>query len=87
MRKYELLNIASDLRRIARWVGENEVHKFNLVNRLYNEAKKDKLASQIMNDSRVVIKNDLFKDKESRIWFAEQSLMASLRLTNLAMEM
>lgn len=87
MRKYDLLNIASDLKRAAKWVAFNQVEKADLIRDIFRNLENDKLVKGVLSESMVNFGDDVFSDEAKRAWFADQSLMASIKLTNLAMQM
>jgi len=83
MTKTDYLNTASDLRRIANWMARGQKEKLPLIIKLWNNIQSQEEASKLVKSLIGEIKpQDALKDKKSRLFFAEQSLLSSIRLQN-----
>ena len=81
MTKADYLNTASDLRRIANWMARGQKEKLPLIIKLWNNIKSQKGASRVVGHFVGDIKpQEAVKNKRSRLFFAEQVLLSSLRL-------
>ena len=85
MTKADYLYYASDLRRVANWVARGQKEKLRLIERIFVDAKKKSEVWKIIKSSKADIDpKEAFENKRKRIFFAEQALVSSLRLQNLA---
>lgn len=83
MTQTDYLNVASDLRRAANWVGRNQREKVGLITDLVNSAKENPKVFQILKHfDAIKDPNEVFKNEKDRIFFAEQLLVSSSRLQN-----
>ncbi len=83
MTRQDYLNAASDLRRIANWMARGQAEKIPLIKRLWKDANSQKGVSFILKHFVGKMKpQDAIRDKNSRLFFAEQTLLSSLRLQN-----
>lgn len=88
MASYKLVNYASDLWRISRWVWENNTSKKDLALKQFLKILEEDAAKKIMADCRIVAftrynwENSL---PRKRLFFAEQLLVASNRLMQLGL--
>lgn len=83
MTKTDYLNAASDLRRIANWMARGQKEKLPLIIKLWNNIKLQEATSKLVRSLVGEIKpQNAFKDKKLRLFFAEQSLLSSIRLQN-----
>jgi hypothetical protein len=83
MTKTDYLNTASDLRRIANWMARGQKEKLPLIIRLWNNIQSQEEALKLVKSLVGEIKpQDALKDKKLRLFFAEQSLLSSIRLQN-----
>jgi len=76
MTKADYLNIASDLRRAAKWLWKNQKEKFPFVRKIIDEASLNKEVKKIFKQFGVV--NNLTNKR----FIAEQLLVSSIRLKN-----
>ncbi len=85
MDKTSLLNTASDLRRIASWVGRGQKEKTPIILNYWKSIKNQKQVWQTIKHFQADLNpQKVLKDKEKQPFFAEQLLIVSLRLTHLA---
>lgn len=77
MNKYQILNIASDLRRSANWLGRGQKEKRGSIMNIINEANNQKEVGEILKHFKVR------KNLKSNL-LAENLLTASIRLKNMA---
>lgn len=85
MTKREYLDIASDLRRSANWLGRDQKEKMPLIKHILDSATREKDVSDILRHFQVDINVDeVFGDDKKRMFLAEQLLISSLRLQRLS---
>ncbi len=83
MTKTDYLNTASDLRRIANWMARGQKEKLPLIIKLWDNIQSQKGSLKIVKSLLGEVKpEEAFKNKKLRLFFAEQSLLSSIRLQN-----
>ena len=83
MTKADYLNTASDLRRIAIWMARGQNEKLPLIIKLWASIKSQKETAKVIKHFIGDIKpQEATRNKELRLFFAEQALVSSLRLEN-----
>lgn len=83
MIRFDYLNAASDLRRIANWVIRGRTEKIELITQMLNSLEKDpKIKMTLSHFDALKDPGKQFKDPKKRIFFAEQLLVSSSCLQN-----
>ncbi len=84
MSKKDYLNYASDLRRIADWIGRDKREKRDIIKKLVVSARKNDEVYQILSHFKADLNpEEVFNDEKKRLFFAEQILISSSRLEHL----
>lgn len=78
MTKFQILNMASELRRAANWLYRGQEEKLPLIEEIIDQGEKDIEVKKVLDHFK--IKKD-FKNKK---WLGEQLLVSSIRLKNIS---
>ena len=81
----DLGNKAADLRRIANWIGRGQIEKMNLIIKLLKPIKKDPKVMEVLKHFQADTSPEMVMgNKGERTFLAEQLLVSSSRVMNLA---